>query len=82
MHKTSQNVLDHDNNNVAIIIARYNLLNLEFFAHFVLSWCVSVDKKNTHVVNRASSLKFELKTCGAAVFKLHGCLFQVYQNLL
>ena len=70
-HKVSQNVLDH----VTIIIARSNLLNMGFFTCFVLSWCALVDKLNTHVVNRASSLKFKLKTRGAAAFKFLGCLF-------
>ena len=55
--------------NVTIIIACSNLLNLGFFTHFVLSWCVLVDKLNTHVVNRTSSLEFELKTRMAVAFK-------------
>ena len=44
MHKTSQNVLDHGNNNVTIIIACSNLSNLGFFARFctVNSW-ITVD---------------------------------------
>ena len=57
MHETSQNVLDHGNNNATIIITCSNLLN--WASLLVFSWCTSVDKLNTHVVNRASSLKFE-----------------------
>ena len=53
-----------------IIIAHSNLLNLFFFACFVLILCALVYKFNTHIVKRASSLKLELETCGAAVFKL------------
>ena len=58
-----------------IIIAHSNLLNFVFFARFVLIWCASVYKMNTHVVKRASSLKFKLETCGSAMFKLLGHLF-------
>ena len=57
------------------MIAHSNLLNLDFFTRFVLIWCASVYKLNTHVVKRASSLKFELETRGAAAFKLIGRLF-------
>ena len=58
-----------------IIIAHSNLSNLGFFTCFVLIWCASVHKLNTHVVKRASSLKFELETRGAAAFKLFGRIF-------
>ena len=36
VHKTSQKVLDHGNDNVKMTIGRSNLLNLDFFARFVL----------------------------------------------
>ena len=55
-----------------IIIARSNLLNSDFFTRFVLIWCALVYKLNTHVVKRASSLKFKVETRGAAAFKLLG----------
>ena len=58
-----------------IIIAHSNLSNLGFFTRFVLIWCTSVYKLNTHVVKRACNLKFELETRGAAAFKLLGRLF-------
>ena len=58
-----------------IIIAHSNSLNLDFFTRFVLIWCALVYKLNAHVVKRASSLKFELETRGAAAFKLIGRLF-------
>ena len=58
-----------------IIIAHSNMLKLDFFNHFVLVWCALVYKLNTHVVKRASSLKFELESRGAAAFKLLGRLF-------
>ena len=44
-----------------ILIACSKLSNLGFIAGFVLSWCASLNKLNTPVVNRASSLKFELR---------------------
>ena len=61
MHKTSQKVLDHGRNNIQIIIAHSNLLNMGFFPRFVFSWCALVDKLNTDIVIRPSSLKFDLK---------------------
>ena len=58
-----------------IIIGYSTLSNSGFFACFVLIWCTSVYELNTRVVKRASSLKFELETCGAATFELLGRLF-------
>ena len=58
-----------------IIITRSNLSNLGFFVRFVLIWCASVYKLNTHVVKRTISLKFELETRRATAFEL--CMYIV-----